>query len=293
MWDGIRYEGDVYRPPSEARSLIVQATIGCSGNGCAFCSMYKEKQFRLRPVAEVLEDLERGRALYGRVERIFLADGDALICPTADWLEILAAIRRLFPECTRVGAYASPKSALLKSPAELREIREAGLGIAYMGLESGSDKVLKTMCKGCSAVQIIEAGLKLREAGLKLSVTAINGLGGPKDMEEHAVKTGEAFSQMKPDYIGLLTLMVEPAAPLYTWVRDGSFTLLSPEQVLEETRLILEHCDSEGSLFRANHASNYLSLGGTLNRDRAALIAKIDSALNGQTGLRPEWSRGL
>ena len=293
MADFVRYEGAVYRPPSEARSLIIQATIGCSNNSCAFCSMYKEKSFRLRPLEDVIGDLEAARRLYYGVDRIFLADGDALIRPTADWLALLAAIRRLFPECTRVGSYASPKSALKKSPAELREIRQAGLGIAYMGLESGSDEVLADMCKGNSAAQIIEAGLKLKEAGLALSVTAINGLGGLEKMESHAVKTGEAFSKMNPEYIGLLTLMVEPAAPLYARVQSGEFSVPDADRILAEIRLILENCRSPGSLFRANHASNYLPLRGTLDGDTPRLIALIDSALAGKRQLRPEWSRGL
>lgn len=289
----IQYEGNVYRPPSEAASLIIQATIGCSNNSCAFCSMYKEKCFRLRPLETVLAELDWAKKAGAAPERIFLADGDALIRPTKDWLAILGQIRRLFPGCRRVGCYASPKSVLGKSPAELQAIREAGLGIAYMGLESGSDKVLKDMNKGSSAGEIIEAGQKLRRAGLCLSVTAINGLGGLEDMEEHGVQTGLALSKMQPEYIGLLTLMVEPGTPLYGRVEAGKFRLLSPAQVLAEIRLILENCDSEGSLFRANHASNYLSLGGQLNRDRAALIARIDAALAGRTSLRPEWQRGL
>ena len=293
MWEPVLYEGAVYRPPSEARSLIIQATIGCSQNRCAFCSMYKDKRFYLRPLAEVLADVGRARDFYPRVERIFFADGDALIRPAADWLELLSTVRRLYPECSRVGCYASPKSALLKTGAELETLHKAGLGIAYLGLESGSGAVLKAMEKGCSPEEIVTAGQKLKAAGMALSVTAINGLGGLADLETHAVETGRALSRMKPDYIGLLTLMLEPGMPLAARAAKGEFTLPGPADILREIRLILEHCDSEGSLFRANHASNYLALGGRLNRDKPRLVAQIDGALSGGARLRPEWLRGL
>ncbi len=275
----MRYEGRVFRPPSEAYSLIVQATIGCSHNKCAFCEMYKEKRFRIRQTEDVLADLDMARAAYGRVERIFLADGDALMIPQSRLLEIVQHIGKTFPECKRVGIYASPASLRLKTPQELRQLKEAGLGIAYLGLESGCEEVLARMNKGSTAAQIVEYGLKAREAGLALSVTAISGLGGKEAWQAHAVDTAKALSAMKPEYIGLLTLMVNPGTPLERWVEEGSFTPLDPREIACETRLMLEHMDSEGSIFRANHASNYVSLAGTLNTDRAALLQKLDRAL--------------
>lgn len=289
----MRYFGSVYRPPSEARSLIVQVTYGCSHNTCAFCSMYKEKQFRLRPMEEILEDFRMARQAYSVVRRIFLADGDALIRPAADLERILESIAELFPECERVTCYASPSSIHKRTPEELVRLRERNLTMVYMGLESGCDQVLKKMRKGHTAADIVAAGQKINAAGIELSVTAISGLGGVELWREHAMDTAAALSAMKPAYIGLLTLMVEPGTPLYDWVRKGEFTLLDSRQVLEETALLIAQLDCEGAVFRMNHASNYLTLKGTLNEDKQALLQRIHSAMSGRTDLRPEYFRAL
>ena len=277
----MRYKGKVYRPPSEAYSLIVQVTYGCSHNRCAFCDMYDDKHFAMRPMDEIREDFELARRVYRRVERVFLADGDALMRRTGDLVEILGLVYGLFPECQRVTCYASPTSLQIKSEDELRLLRSKGLQMVYMGLESGCDAVLEKMQKGHTAAEIVAAGQKARRCGLALSVTAISGLGSVAHWREHAADTARAVSEMKPDYLGLLTLMVEPGTPLEAWVREGSFTLLSPLEVLKETELFLQHVDSEGTVFRANHASNYLTLKGTLNGDRNALLAQIAAALDG------------
>jgi len=289
----MRYFGSVYRPPSEARSLIVQVTYGCSHNTCAFCSMYKEKQFRLRPMEEILEDFRMARQAYSRVGRIFLADGDALIRPAADLERILEYIAELFPECERVTCYASPSSIHKRTTEELKRLRERNLTMVYMGLESGCDAVLKRMRKGHTAADIVAAGQKINAAGIDLSVTAISGLGGVELWREHAMDTAAALSAMKPAYIGLLTLMVEPGTPLYDWVQKGEFTLLDSHQVLEETALLVAQLDCEGAVFRMNHASNYLTLKGTLNEDKQALLKRIHSAMSGRTDLRPEYFRAL
>ncbi len=288
----MRYKGKVYRPPSEAYSLIVQVTYGCSHNRCAFCDMYDDKHFALRPMAEIREDFETARQLYRRVERVFLADGDALMRKTDDLVQILGLIYGLFSECERVTCYASPTSLQVKSEDDLRLLRQRGLQMVYMGLESGCDAVLERMGKGHSAAAIVAAGQKARRCGMALSVTAISGLGSVALWREHAIGTAEALSAMKPEYIGLLTLMVEHGTPLERWVRDGEFTLLSPVEVLKETELFLQHIDSEGSVFRMNHASNYLTLKGTLNRDRQALLDKVQTGLSG-VGLKPEFMRAL
>ena len=288
----MRYKGKVYRPPSEAYSLIVQVTYGCSHNRCAFCDMYDNKHFAMRPMAEIREDFETARQLYRRVERVFLADGDALMRKTDDLVQILGLIYGLFPECERVTCYASPTSLQVKSEDDLRLLRQRGLQMVYMGLESGCDAVLERMGKGHSAAAIVAAGQKARRCGMALSVTAISGLGSVALWREHAIGTAEALSAMKPEYIGLLTLMVEHGTPLERWVRDGEFTLLSPVEVLKETELFLQHIDSEGSVFRMNHASNYLTLKGTLNRDRQTLLDKVQTGLSG-VGLKPEFMRAL
>ena len=288
----MRYQGSVYRPPSEARSLIVQVTYGCSHNTCAFCSMYKAKRFALRPMEEILEDFQMARRQYSRVGRIFLADGDALIRPAEELERILDEIASLFPECERVTCYASPGSIQKRTPEELRRLRDKNLTMVYMGLESGCDTVLLQMRKGHTAAEIVAAGQKVRQAGMALSVTAISGLGGQELWKEHALDTAAAFSALRPDYIGLLTLMVEPGTPLEKWVREGSFTVLGPEDILRETELLLQHIDSEGSVFRMNHASNYLTLKGTLNQDRDAMLERVRKGLEGY-GLRPEYLRAL
>lgn len=289
----MRYYGSVYRPPSEARSLIVQVTYGCSHNTCAFCSMYKEKRFRLRPLEEVLEDFHLARQTYRYIDKIFLADGDALVRKASELYVILDTIRELFPECQRVTSYASPSSIRIRTDEELRTLREKGLTMLYMGLESGCDEVLTLMRKGHTAEEIVAMGQKARRAGFALSVTAITGLGGPELMEKHAIETVKAFNAMNPEYIGMLTLMVEPETPLYDWVNDGSFRLLNQRQVLEETRILMENLDSPGSVFRMNHASNYLVLKGTLNGDQEAMLAEIDRAERDLSRLRPESWRGL
>ena len=289
----MRYLGSVYRPPSEAYSLIVQVTYGCSHNTCAFCSMYKEKRFALRPLEEILEDFHTARAAYRSVDKVFLADGDALVRKASELYEILDTVRELFPECQRVTCYASPASIRLRTDGELRTLREKGLTMVYMGLESGCDDVLTRMRKGHPAAEIVAMGRKVRRNGIALSVTAITGLGGPELLERHAVETAEAFNAMNPEYIGMLTLMVEPGTPLYDWVEAGSFRLLTQPQVLRETRLLVEHLDSPGSVFRMNHASNYLVLKGTLNADRDAMLRTIDAAEHDLSRLRPEEWRGL
>ena len=289
----MRYKGKVYRPPSEAYSLIVQVTYGCSHNRCAFCDMYDDKHFSMRPMVEIREDFELARRVYKRVERVFLADGDALMRKTADLVEILGLIYGLFPECERVSCYASPASLQVKSEDELRLLRQRGLQMVYMGLESGCDAVLTRMQKGHDAAAIVAAGQKARRCGFALSVTAISGLGSVALWRQHAADTAKAVSAIKPEYLGLLTLMVEHGTPLESWVKNGEFTLLSPLEVLKETELFLQQVDSEGTVFRANHASNYLTLKGTLNGDREALLGQIAAALEGRRDLKPEFLRAL
>ena len=289
----MRYYGAVYRPPSEAYSLIVQVTYGCSHNTCAFCSMYKEKRFALRPLDEVLEDFHIARQTYRHVDKVFLADGDALVRKASELYTILDTIRELFPECQRVTSYASPASIRIRTDEELQTLRAKGLTMVYMGLESGCDEVLKLMHKGHMSDEIVAMGQKVRRNGIALSVTAITGLGGPELLEQHAIETAKAFNAMNPEYIGMLTLMVEPGTPLYDWVRDGEFQLLTQPQVLRETRLLVENLDSPGSVFRMNHASNYLVLKGTLNQDKEVMLRTIDAAEHDLSRLRPEEWRGL
>ena len=289
----MRYYGNVFRPPSEAYSLIVQVTYGCSHNTCAFCNMYREKKFSIRPLEEVLEDFHMARERYARVGKIFLADGDALVRKAGELEIILDTIRELFPECRQVTSYASPSSIRIRTEEELKTLREKGLTMVYMGLESGCDKVLTLMRKGHTSAEIVAMGQKVRRAGMALSVTAITGLGGQALMESHAVETARALNAMNPEYIGMLTLSIIPGTPLGDWVKEGSFQVLTKAQVLEETRMLVEHLDSPGSVFRMNHASNYLALRGTLNQDKDAMLAVIDRAEKDSSLLRPDYWRRL
>lgn len=289
----MHYSGAVYRPPSEAHSLIVQCTLGCSHNKCAFCIMYKEKQFSINPLEQVLGDLAEARTYYPRIERVFLADGDALILPMDYLLTVLDYIRDHFPECERVSAYASTKALMRKSDDELEALREHGLQMVYVGLESGDEELLKKYDKGVTAEQIIEHSLRAKAAGMTLSVTAINGMGGREESEKHALATAAALSRIKADYVAMLTLRVYSGTPLHDWIERGELTMLGPQELALENRLILQHIDSEGSVFRSNHASNYLPLKGTLNRDRDALIERIDQALAGEVRFRRAVELGL
>ena len=283
----MHYSGAVYRPPSEAYSLIVQVTVGCSHNKCAFCNMYKAKQFSITPIAQVMEDLRWARSKYDRIERIFLADGDALILPTEHLLGILDFIREEIPECERVATYASPRSILGKTPEDLKKLRQAGLSMAYLGLETGNETLLQKINKGVTVAQQIECGRKLKEAGMTLSVTAINGLSGSNgDWEAHAVDTAHALNAMRPDFIALLTLRIYTGTPMAQWIQEGSLVMPQPMELIRETRLFLSEIDCPGAVFRSNHASNYLVLKGTLNQDREALIAQCDAALRGEAQLR-------
>ena len=290
----MHYEGDIYRPPSEANSLIIQVTVGCTHNGCTFCSMYKADSFKIKPFKTVLEDLHEARRFYKHVERIFFADGDALGLETDKLLHLLNTVRELFPECSRVGIYGRASQILRKTDEELRKLRDAGLGIIYLGAESGSEEVLRRINKGETAAQMINAVKKAEALGLKTSVTFISGLGSTELMREHAVETGKMISEMGASYVGFLTLLVEPAAPLYADIESGKFVQLSPFEVLRELEIVLENTDCAAeTVFRSNHASNWLVLKGTLPHDKQRMLSQIRAALEGAGALRPERYRRL
>lgn len=289
----MRYEGLVYRPPSEARSLIVQVTIGCAHNKCTFCTMYKDKQFRVRKKEEVLEDFQMAYDTYGdRIRRIFLADGDALIVRTPDLLDILNFIREKFPSTERVTSYGTPGDILRKSEEELKSLARAGLDMVYMGAESGDAVTLERINKGVTREEIIEAGQKLRRCGIRSSITLISGLGGRERKREHAVESAKLISAIKPDYVGFLTLMLDESTEIYRQIQTGEMELLTPEEVVEEMRLFLSNVDSQGTVFRANHASNYVILKGNLNEDIEEMLQRLDEVEKAGK-YRPERVRGL
>ncbi|MCB2355122.1 radical SAM protein [Clostridium estertheticum] len=289
----MEYEGIVYRPPSEAYSLIVQVTIGCSHNGCTFCGMYKDKKFRVRELKDIISDLEQAKLDYGVVKRIFLADGDALVLKTSELKIILLKIKELFPGCERVGVYATPNDILAKSVEDLGMLKALGIGILYLGVESGSNEILKSINKGVNAQSLIMAGRKVKESGIKLSTTLISGIGGRDKISENAIESAKLISAINPDYVGFLTLMLESGTPIYKDIQNGIFHVLTPEEVVQELREFLENVEVTNCIFRSNHASNYVSLSGTLPVDKDKLLSDIDITLKGKHGYKQEEYRRL
>lgn len=289
----MRYEGSIYRPPSEAMSLIVQVTIGCAHNKCTFCSMFKDKKFRVRNVAEVKEDLAEARRMYGYVEKIFLADGDALCLSMPKLEDIIGYINELFTETKSINIYASPKDVLAKSQQDIERLHALGVKILYIGAESGNDEILKNINKGATRDEIIEAVRKTESSGIKASVTFIQGLGGEAMYREHAIDTGTMISAMEPSFVGLLTLMLDDAAEITADIREGRLKLLSPMQVCEETLLMLENINlTKECIFRSNHASNYVPLAGTLPQDKEKMMKLLVRAMKTE-GFKPEGLRML
>lgn len=290
----MRYEGIVIRPPSEAGSLIIQVTLGCSHNRCTFCPTYKGKRFRIRSLEEIREDLDGARRYRG-VRRIFLADGDALIIPQRIFEPIVSEINAAFPGIERIGVYGNAKSILRKSPDELRRLKELGLGIVYLGLESGDPQVLDEIRKGAGVADMIEAARRVQGAGILLSVTVLVGIAGRQRSVLHAEQTGKVLTEMNPDYIGALTVMVVPGTPLSERQERGEFILPDTRELLEELGVMLVHTDVTDCLFTSNHASNYLPLRISLPREKEQALSIIQHVLsrNRTDLLRPEHLRGL
>ena len=290
----LRYEEPVYRPPSEAESLILQATIGCSHNGCAFCYMYKEKSFRAKPWDELKAEIDYAARRWPGTRRIFLADGDAFVLGT-DRLElVLDSLGASFPKLQRVTAYATPRNLLSKSTQEMKRLREKGLTILYYGVESGDRELLQMIGKGASPDEMVEGCSRARDAGIKLSVTVIIGLGGREGSLRHARSTAELLNRIQPRYLSALTLMLGPFGKEYQSRMRPDFTFNSPLDDVRELHGIVSRLETEKCIFRSNHASNYLPLKGTLMRDRERLLAEMEKAIETPEALlRPEWMRGL
>lgn len=289
----MHYEGNIIRPPSEANSILLQVTVGCSRNKCTFCGTYLGERFRIKPDSIIMEDIEFAARYSRQQRRLFLCDGDALIIPQKKLLQILRTIRAQLPWVTRVGAYANAKSLDMKSPEELRALKAHGLGIAYMGLESGDDVTLKKINKGAAAARMIAMGKKARAAGFKLSITVLLGIAGRQRSRIHAAETGRVLSAIDPEYVGALSLMLIPGTPLFEDYQAGNFPLLEPWEMLAELRIMIAGTNLSRGLFHANHASNYLPIRARLPRDKAATLELIDRALAGEVALKPEYLRAL
>lgn len=288
----MRYEGNIFRPPGEWKSYLLQCTIGCSYNKCTFCGMYKDKSFRVRPLKDILEDIDMAKAYYGDIKRVFLCDGDAIIMRQDELLAILEKLYQSFPSLEKVTTYAGPKSTMTKTPEQLRELRRAGLVRTYLGVESGSDEVLKATNKGVNAQEMLEAGLRLTEAGFDLWDIILIGLAGPGEAStRHAIQTAELINKMKPRHLSAMTYMVADGTPMAEDVDAGRFQVLSPDETLREIRTLIEHLETGPLHFTSNHASNYLPLKGTLPDDKEHLLSLIDAALDGEINLR--HCRGL
>lgn len=286
------YEGSIFRPPSEAHSLILQATIGCSWNKCTFCTAFQGKDFRMKTLDEIRKDVRTIYSYYKDTPRIFLADGNALCMPTDDLVEIIEYLYSTFKRLERVSIYGGPLDIMKKSERELVQLRDAGLKLVYFGLESGSDEVLRRVRKGVLSDIMIKTGRKIRKAGLMLSTIFILGLGGVELSTVHAMETARVVSGQDPDYAAALTLMVRPESEIIKDVQNGSLTLLDPNQALIELRTIIENIDVTRCVFRSNHASNYAPMGGTLPDDKQEILSQIDDALSiGR--YKPEFYRRL
>jgi len=293
----IHYEGQVYRPPSEGDSLILQATVGCSYNECTFCGMYRDKRFRIRPMDELREEIAWSRQHVGaeHVRKVFLADGDALVARASYLHDILEELRRTFPKLRRVSVYASPQSIRVRTVDEMRALREAGLTLYYLGIESGHDEVLRDLKKGVTAEEMIECGRRVHEAGVRLSVMILLGAGGYALSLEHARESARVVNAIQPRFLSTLVMTPVPGTPLWDDERYGRYRCPAPVDLVRELREFLGHLELRGTVFRSNHASNYLALGGSLPKDRKRLLDTLDAALGdpGAAPFRPERLRGL
>ncbi|MFB3066081.1 MAG: radical SAM protein [Planctomycetota bacterium] len=289
----MRYEEPVYRPPSEAASYLLHVTYGCSHNRCSYCAMYLQKTFRVRPLEQVRQDIEAAACAYPVTDKVFLLDGDAMTLSSARLLPVLESLRAAFPRLRRVSAYSNADSVLDKSDAELRELQEAGLGLLYFGLESGDDPTLERVVKGATAREYTDAVLRSKAAGIKASVMGLIGIAGRERWRTHAEATARVVSEMSPRFFSLLTVTPVPGTSFHEEVQSGRITLPDARETLEELRAILQGLECSGTIFRSNHASNYLPLAGRLPQDRERLVALVDDALDGRLELKPEWLRGL
>ena len=292
--DEVKYEGDIIRPPSEANSLLLQVTVGCSHNKCSFCPAYKKKKFRIKSYDEILEDILEA-SHWRSIDKVFLCDGDALIIPQERLIQILGLIRTHIQGVKRVGIYANAKSILRKTIDELVELRELGLGIVYLGIESGNDELLRKIRKGVTAEQMIEAGRRVKDAGIPLSVTVILGLGGGEQNTEHANDTARILTDIDPEYASALTLMLMPGTPLHSEYESGKFALSDKFDLLRELASIIEKSDFSDCYFTSNHASNYLPIRARLPQEKEKTVTTIYNTIkkNDVKSLRPEYMRGF
>lgn len=291
--EGMHYEGNCIRPPSEADSILLQVTLGCSHNKCSFCGTFLDKSFQIKEDRIILSDILFAAKYLKHQDRLFLMDGDSLIIPQKRLLWILERIREHLPWVKRVGTYGNTKGIKLKSLEELKELRAKGLTMIYYGVETGDDGIRQAINKGSTAQTCLEMGRRVKEAGITLSVTVILGIGGREKSLEHARLTGELLSAMDPDFVGALSVMFIPGTPLYEDQQNGRFLLPDEMGLLRELREMITYTHLTDGHFFSNHACNYLPVRARLPGGKQAALEMIDSALRGEVGLRPEWMRAM
>ncbi|MBI9101751.1 MAG: radical SAM protein [Spirochaetales bacterium] len=290
----IKYDEPLFRPPSEAESLIIQATLGCSHNQCTFCSMYKTKSYVERSFEDISADIE-SMASFSEVRRVFIADGDAMELDTSLLLKIIKKLKVTFPHLRRISIYANSGNILKKTDEELQSLKAGGLSLIYLGFESGSDFILKKVRKGASSEDHRMAVLRVMAAGIDVSATIVTGLGGKENWEEHIRESAELVNKTVPKFLSTLSLMItSDCRERFLSAFENGLTLRDDRGMLEEERLLISLIDTpKNIIFRSNHASNALALRGELPRDRSLLIEQIDQALNGDGKMRPDWMRGF
>lgn len=287
------YQGDIFRPPSEAKSILLQVTTGCSHNKCTFCDMYTGSRFSIKDDETIMADIDYAEQHFQRQKRLFICDGDALIVPQKRLLNILGAIKVKLPWLDRIGIYANTKSIAMKSEQELLKLHQAGLDIAYMGVESGDDVTLERICKGSDSKRQIEMGKKLAASGMALSLTVLIGVAGRERSLIHARETGRVLTAIDPKYVGGLSLMLNPGTPLYEEYERGDFQLPDTMEMLAELRTMIESTELTDGYFHANHASNYLPIKARLPEEKAETLRLLDRALNGEVSLKPDHLRAF
>ena len=289
----MHYEGNIIRPPSEADSILLQVTVGCSHNKCTFCGTYTGERFQIKNDEIIFEDIEYAAKYMKGARRLFICDGDALVIPQRRLVAIMERINERLPWLERIGLYANTKSIRMKTEKQLAELNGLGLKIAYMGLESGDDVTLKHIRKGADSARMIEMGRKIRAAGIKLSITVLLGLAGRERSEIHAKETGRVLSEIDPEYVGALSLMLIPGTELYQEYERGEFELITPAEMLKEIGVMISSTHLSSGLFHANHASNYLPIRAKLPEDKEKTLKLISRALDGEIELKPEFMRAL
>lgn len=291
----VKYDEPLFRPPSEAGSLILQITLGCTWNKCAFCEMYSSKKFSIKKDEDIIAEIDAVARIQPDIRKIFLADGNPVVLSTNKMMTVLNAINKVFPKVRRVSTYANPKDILSKSPEELKELKNAGLKLIYVGIETGDDELLKMVNKDETFSSTIEGLLKAKEAGIKLSVMILNGLGGLKYSKQHAINSAKILNNVQPEYASVLVLSFPFGLDHYIKRFKGDYIPMNITELLKEMELFISDTELQSTIFRSNHASNYLVLSGILPQAKNQFLEQIRHAIQNPdtANLREEWQRGL